>query len=147
MKYTALVFLVASATQPLAAGMADLDLSSLLNPDAIALTRKLTDLRDIGGYTEHNAIACISPSKYDEYLRAVWGEAKFYPTKSECWRVEYNKPIKATGKCSDVGTTRDPSSLSQYSVLVCEFNTDEWFSSPIWLKASDTKATKKPKPK
>lgn len=111
------------------------------------LTSKLTHLRDVGGFADHNAMACVSSSKYDEYLRALWGEADFYPTKSECWRVKYNDPVKATGSCADVGKTRDTTSLSQYSVLVCEFTTDGWFDDPIWMEPEEVNITDVPRGK
>ncbi len=107
------------------------------------LTAKLTSLRDHGGLTQHPSVACVTTEKYDQYLRAQWGQAHFYPTNSECWQTDYNEPVRATGACVHVGSSFAISE-STLSVLVCEFTTTSWFGSPFWIKADDVSTSSDP---
>lgn len=95
------------------------------------LTSKLTRLRDVGGTTPRRATACISFEKYEEYLRASWGDSLFEPTKDKCWPTEYDQSVKATGNCRHASSSALTD--SSYKTLVCEFETDGWFSSNVWI--------------
>lgn len=101
------------------------------------LTTKLTRLRDIGGYTPTPATACVSFDKYDQHLRASSGNANFYPTPEECWKTEPNQKIKSTGSCSSAISTNFLNPDLSTPILVCEFETDSWFSKNIWLNVAD----------
>ena len=141
-KATAIVLSFMTCSSSQAEMFSELSLFPGYSVEKQELTSKLTHLRDHGGFTDFKPIACVSPDKYDEYLRATWGEANFYPTSSECWKTGYLEKVKATGRCTDVGFNRT-NLQSTYSVLVCEFSFG-WLSQDAWLAVKDVRISSDP---